>query len=85
MSNLLDRENFERLDLEIESIGILSHVRDNYPNLFKYEAKYQNLRLRFSRAYFSGSELNFGDCFVDYIINNTNAIRIIFGLLWMVN
>lgn len=72
-------EDIQRLELRNNSMNILYRVKRTNPSLFNFECIYQNYRVRFSNAYFSGSDYNIGECFVDYIVNDPESLKILFG------
>lgn len=61
-------ELLEKIEIQQSSNEILERIKEKHPEFYKFELIYQDYRVKFSKAYFSGSDWYRGDCFYDWWI-----------------
>ena len=80
-SQKLIKEMEEELSIRTESNLILKRVKKENPEFYKIELIYQKYRTNFSKAYFSGSEWNRGDCLYDWYKDQSTIEDVFLELL----
>lgn len=67
-------------DTYLESLKILERVKRDYPKYYFLEYDYQQKRIKYSEAYFSGSPEYVGPSVTEYMLTRSkNVIPLMFG------